>query len=249
MIPNNNVISLVAEKLVKQFGKRRVVNSISLEIKKGEIVGLLGPNGAGKSTTFYMMTGRILPDSGRVTLGGRDLTKDTMYERARAGIGYLPQETSVFRNLTVRENLEMVLEESGMQKEPRREKIERLLGQYGLLKLQDTLGIMLSGGERRRVEIARCLALDPMFILLDEPFSGIDPIAVADLQSIIRGLKSEGYGVLLTDHNVRETLTITERAYLINDGTVFLEGNPDEIAENELARKHYLGEDFYWPAK
>lgn len=249
MKPNENGVSLVAEKLVKQFGKRRVVNSISLEIKRGEIVGLLGPNGAGKSTTFYMMTGRILPDSGRVMLGDRDVTKDTMHERASAGIGYLPQETSVFRNLTVRENLEMVLEESGVPKGPRCEKIERLLGQYGLLKLQDTLGIMLSGGERRRVEIARCLAMDPMFILLDEPFSGIDPIAVADLQSIIRGLKSEGYGVLLTDHNVRETLTITERAYLINDGTVFLEGSPDDIAENELARKHYLGEDFYWPAK
>lgn len=244
-----NSVSLTAEKLVKNFDKRRVVNNISLEIKKGEIVGLLGPNGAGKSTTFYMMTGRILPDSGRVLLGDRELTKDTMYERARAGIGYLPQEASIFRNLTVRENLEMVLEESGMPKKQLREKADGLLGEYGLLKIQDTLGISLSGGERRRVEIARCLALDPMFILLDEPFSGIDPIAVADLQGIIRGLKNEGYGVLLTDHNVRETLTITERAYLINDGAVFLEGTPDEIAENEMARKHYLGEDFYWPAK
>lgn len=249
MACNGNGVSLTAERLVKEFGKRRVVNCISLEIKKGEIVGLLGPNGAGKSTTFYMMTGRILPDSGRVLLGDRELTKDTMYERARAGIGYLPQEASIFRNLTVRENLEMVLEESGTPRDERREKIDRLLGEYGLKKLQDTLGVALSGGERRRVEIARCLALDPMFILLDEPFSGIDPIAVADLQNIIRDLKSEGYGVLLTDHNVRETLTITERAYLINDGTVFLEGEPDEIAENELARKHYLGEDFYWPSK
>lgn len=243
------MVSFRAENLVKEFSGRRVVNKISIEIKKGEIVGLLGPNGAGKSTTFYMMTGRILPDDGKVFLGDRDLTKDTMYMRARAGIGYLPQEASIFRNLTVRENLDMVLEESGMPKESRDEKIDKLLGEYGLLRLQGTQGVSLSGGERRRVEIARCLALDPMFILLDEPFSGIDPIAVADLQSIIRGLKSSGYGVLLTDHNVRETLNITDRAYLVNDGTIFFEGDPYEIAENELARKHYLGEDFYLLSK
>lgn len=242
-------ISLRAENLVKSFGKRRVVNNISISIKKGEIVGLLGPNGAGKSTTFYMMTGRILPDSGRVFIGDKDVTGETMYVRARAGIGYLPQEASIFRSLSVRDNLDLVLEESGMPKDRRDERIDKLLGEYGLLHLQDTPGVSLSGGERRRVEIARCLATDPMFILLDEPFSGIDPIAVADLQSIIRDLKRRGYGVLLTDHNVRETLTITERAYLINDGQLFLEGRPEEIADNPLARKYYLGEDFYWQSK
>lgn len=242
-------ISLKAENLVKSFGKRRVVNNISISIKKGEIVGLLGPNGAGKSTTFYMMTGRILPDSGRVFIGDKDVTGETMYVRARAGIGYLPQEASIFRSLSVRDNLDLVLEESGMPKDRRDERIDKLLGEYGLLHLQDTPGVSLSGGERRRVEIARCLATDPMFILLDEPFSGIDPIAVADLQSIIRDLKRRGYGVLLTDHNVRETLTITERAYLINDGQLFLEGRPEEIADNPLARKYYLGEDFYWQSK
>lgn len=242
-------ISLRAENLVKSFGKRRVVNNICISIKKGEIVGLLGPNGAGKSTTFYMMTGRILPDSGRVFIGDKDVTGETMYIRARAGIGYLPQEASIFRSLSVRDNLDLVLEESGMPKDRRDERIDKLLGEYGLLHLQDTPGVSLSGGERRRVEIARCLATDPMFILLDEPFSGIDPLAVADLQSIIRGLKRRGYGVLLTDHNVRETLTITERAYLINDGQLFLEGRPEEIADNPLARKYYLGEDFYWQSK
>lgn len=251
MIENSadDSVCLRAEHLVKAFGKRRVVDNISIEIKKGEIVGLLGPNGAGKSTTFYMMTGRILPDSGRVFLGDRELTGESMYVRARAGIGYLPQEASIFRSLTVKENLDLVLEESGLPKAEREEKIARLLGEYGLLRLEDSLGVSLSGGERRRVEIARCLALDPMFILLDEPFSGIDPIAVSDLQSIIRGLKSRGYGVLLTDHNVRETLTITERAYLIADGKVFLEGEPAEIADNPLAREYYLGQDFYWQSK
>lgn len=242
-------MSLRAENLVKSFGKRRVVNNICISIKKGEIVGLLGPNGAGKSTTFYMMTGRILPDSGRVFIGDKDVTGEAMYVRARAGIGYLPQEASIFRSLSVRDNLDLVLEESGMPKDRRDERIDKLLGEYGLLHLQDTPGVSLSGGERRRVEIARCLATDPMFILLDEPFSGIDPIAVADLQSIIRDLKRRGYGVLLTDHNVRETLTITERAYLINDGQLFLEGRPEEIADNPLARKYYLGEDFYWQSK
>lgn len=248
-VDTRGVVSLRAERLVKVFGRRRVVDKISIEIKKGEIVGLLGPNGAGKSTTFYMMTGRILPDAGSVFLGDRELTKETMYARARAGIGYLPQEASIFRSLTVRDNLNLVLEESGIPKAQRNEKIDKLFGEYGLLRLQDILGVSLSGGERRRVEIARCLALEPMFILLDEPFSGIDPIAVADLQSIIRGLKSRGYGVLLTDHNVRETLTITDRAYLVADGKVFLEGKPEEIADNPLAREHYLGQDFYWQSK
>ena len=237
---------LRAEKLVKAFGGRRVVNEVSVEIKKGEIIGLLGPNGAGKSTTFYMIVGRILPDSGCVWLGDPQLSDQPMYQRARAGIGYLPQEASVFRSLTVRQNLDLVLEESGVPRDVRGDKISRLLKEYGLSHLEDTKAVSLSGGERRRVEIARCLALEPLFILLDEPFSGIDPIAVADLQSIIRELKERGYGILLTDHNVRETLSITDRAYLIYEGKVFLEGKPDYITENKDARKFYLGEDFSW---
>ncbi|MDO4987404.1 MAG: LPS export ABC transporter ATP-binding protein [Synergistes sp.] len=237
---------LRADKLVKRFGKRCVVNEVSLEIKSGEIIGLLGPNGAGKSTTFYMIVGRIVPESGTVSLGGKELTDLPMYMRARAGIGYLPQEASVFRSLTVRQNLDLVLEESGMPKDDREKKIAELLKEYGLTHLQDTSAAALSGGERRRVEIARCLAIEPLFILLDEPFSGIDPIAVADIQSIIRDLRSRGYGILLTDHNVRETLSITDKAYLIYEGKVFLEGKPDYIADNTEARKYYLGKDFSW---
>ena len=245
----------------------RAVNEVSVKIEKGEIIGLLGPNGAGKSTTFYMIVGRIIPDSGNVWLGGQELSALPMYQRARAGIGYLPQEASVFRSLTVRQNLDLVLEESGVPADVRGDKISSLLDDYGLKHLQDTKGVSLSGGERRRVEIARCLALEPHFILLDEPFSGldeqlrddmrrlvldlherfgIDPIAVADLQSIIRDLKERGYGILLTDHNVRETLSITDRAYLIYEGKVFLEGEPEEIADNVKARELYLGKDFSW---
>ena len=248
--------TLRAEKLVKSFSGRRVVNEVSVKIEKGEIIGLLGPNGAGKSTTFYMIVGRIIPDSGNVWLGGQELSALPMYQRARAGIGYLPQEASVFRSLTVRQNLDLVLEESGVPADVRGDKISSLLDDYGLKHLQDTKGVSLSGGERRRVEIARCLALEPHFILLDEPFSGIDPIAVADLQSIIRDLKERGYGILLTeergygilltDHNVRETLSITDRAYLIYEGKVFLEGEPEEIADNVKARELYLGKDFSW---
>lgn len=237
---------LRAEHLVKEYGGRKVVNDVSIEIKKGEIIGLLGPNGAGKSTTFYMIVGRIYPEAGTVWLGDIPLTQMPMYQRARAGIGYLPQEASIFRNLTVRQNLDLVLEESGVAKDIRGDKISWLLKEYGLDHLQDTKGVSLSGGERRRVEIARCLALEPLFILLDEPFSGIDPIAVADLQAIIRDLKSRGYGILLTDHNVSETLNITDKAYLIYEGKVFLEGRPEEIIENKEARKYYLGEDFTW---
>lgn len=237
---------LKAEHLVKTFNRRRVVDDVSIEISEGEIVGLLGPNGAGKSTTFYMMVGRILPESGRVFIGGNDITMLPMYERAKTGLGYLPQEASVFRRLTVFQNLDLVLEESGIEKDERKERIEILIENYGLSAIRDILGVSLSGGERRRVEIARCLALNPSFILLDEPFSGIDPIAVSDLQAIIKKLKDNGYGILLTDHNVRETLSITDRAYLIHHGKVFLEGIPDEIAENKLARKFYLGADFTW---
>lgn len=246
-MPESNTANILrTERLIKAFSGRRVVDEVSVSIKKGEIVGLLGPNGAGKSTTFYMIVGRILPDSGSVWLGEDDLSGRPMYQRARSGIGYLPQEASVFRSLTVRQNLDLVLEESGVPSGIRGDKITSLLEDYGLKHLQDTKGVSLSGGERRRVEIARCLALEPHFILLDEPFSGIDPIAVADLQSIIRGLKERGYGILLTDHNVRETLSITDRAYLIYEGKVFLEGRPDDIAGNEEARKFYLGKDFSW---
>ncbi|MDO4953396.1 MAG: LPS export ABC transporter ATP-binding protein, partial [Synergistaceae bacterium] len=232
---------LRAENLVKIYNKRRVVDDLSIHIKTGEIVGLLGPNGAGKSTSFYMITGRILPDSGRVFIGDTEMTQMPMYKRARCGLGYLPQEDSIFRRLTVFQNLDLVLEEAGMEKTARHEKIRRLLKEYGIEQIKDTQGISLSGGERRRVEIARCLALEPSYILLDEPFSGIDPIAVADIQSMIKALRERGYGVLLTDHNVRETLSITDRAYLIHDGKVFLEGLPDEIAHNEEAKKWYLG--------
>lgn len=238
--------SLRVEHLVKVYNKRRVVDDVSIKINRGEVVGLLGPNGAGKSTTFYMIVGRILPESGRVFNGEKEITQMPMYERARTGIGYLPQEPSVFRRLTVRQNIDLVLEESGMQKKEREEKTSKLLAEYGLEHIKDTQGVSLSGGERRRVEIARCLALEPSYILLDEPFSGIDPIAVADLQGMINDLRAHNYGILLTDHNVRETLSITDRAYLINRGKVFLEGIPEDIAENEEAKKFYLGEKFTW---
>ncbi len=193
-----------------------------------------------------MIVGRILPESGTVYVNDLDVSSMPMYERARVGLGYLPQEASVFRNLTVRQNLDLVLEESGVPAKQRADKIASLLKDYGIEHLSDVQGVSLSGGERRRVEIARCLALEPSFILLDEPFSGIDPIAVADLQTIIRNLRDRGYGVLLTDHNVRETLSITDRTYLIHDGRVFLHGLPDEIANNQQAKKFYLGEDFSW---
>lgn len=246
MMGNTEAGILKADHLVKTFNGRRVVNDVSISIRKGEIVGLLGPNGAGKSTTFYMIVGRILPESGTVYVNDLDVSSMPMYERARVGLGYLPQEASVFRNLTVRQNLDLVLEESGVPAKQRADKIVSLLKDYGIEHLSDVQGVSLSGGERRRVEIARCLALEPSFILLDEPFSGIDPIAVADLQTIIRNLRDRGYGVLLTDHNVRETLSITDRTYLIHDGRVFLHGLPDEIANNQQAKKFYLGEDFSW---
>ena len=246
MMGNTEAGILKADHLVKTFNGRRVVNDVSISIRKGEIVGLIGPNGAGKSTTFYMIVGRILPESGTVYVNDLDVSSMPMYERARVGLGYLPQEASVFRNLTVRQNLDLVLEESGVPAKQRADKIASLLKDYGIEHLSDVQGVSLSGGERRRVEIARCLALEPSFILLDEPFSGIDPIAVADLQTIIRNLRDRGYGVLLTDHNVRETLSITDRTYLIHDGRVFLHGLPDEIANNQQAKKFYLGEDFSW---
>ena len=234
---------LKAENLRKSYSGRNVVKKISVEVNAGEVVGLLGPNGAGKTTSFYMIVGLIQPDAGIVKIDDVDITNMPVYQRARAGIGYLPQESSVFRNLTVRENINLVWEETGKRREAQK-LTDELLEQFKITHIAETKGYSLSGGERRRVEIARALTLKPKFILLDEPFSGIDPIAVADIQSMIDELKAHGYGVLITDHNVRETLSITDRTYLIHDGEIFLAGTPSEVTNNEMARKFYLGEHF-----
>ncbi len=237
--------TLTASDLRKEYNGRLVVGGVSITVNAGEVVGLLGPNGAGKTTSFYMIVGLIKPDSGKVLIDFEDITGQPVYMRARAGIGYLPQEASVFRNLTVRENINLVWEEHG-KKKLANELTEELLRQFKITHIADTKGYSLSGGERRRVEIARALTMKPKFILLDEPFSGIDPIAVADIQQMIHELKDRGYGILITDHNVRETLSITDRTYLIHDGRIFLSGTPEEVAGNELARKFYLGENFEW---
>ena len=237
--------TLTASDLRKEYNGRLVVGGVSITVNAGEVVGLLGPNGAGKTTSFYMIVGLIKPDSGKVLIDFEDITGQPVYMRARAGIGYLPQEASVFRNLTVRENINLVWEEHG-KKKLANELTEELLRQFKITHIADTKGYSLSGGERRRVEIARALTMKPKFILLDEPFSGIDPIAVADIQSMVEELKNHGYGILITDHNVRETLSITDRTYLIHDGRIFLSGTPEEVAGNELARKFYLGENFEW---
>ncbi|HPU77086.1 MAG TPA: LPS export ABC transporter ATP-binding protein [Thermosynergistes sp.] len=238
--------TLRAEKLEKSFRERTVVSLVSLKVKRGEIVGLLGPNGAGKTTTFYMIVGLIFPDKGKIYLDGLDVTPMPVYRRARLGIGYLPQEPSVFRNLTVRENLELVLEERGLDQKGRKEIVDHLIEEFGIAEIAHVRGNSLSGGERRRVEIARSLATMPDFILLDEPFSGIDPIAVYDIQQLIISLKSKGYGILLTDHNVRETLAITDRACLIHNGSIVIEGSPRDVAASDMARRFYLGERFHW---
>ena len=237
--------TLTASDLRKEYNGRLVVGGVSITVNAGEVVGLLGPNGAGKTTSFYMIVGLIKPDSGKVLIDFEDITGQPVYMRARAGIGYLPQEASVFRNLTVRENINLVWEEHG-KKKLANELTEELLRQFKITHIAETKGYSLSGGERRRVEIARALTMKPKFILLDEPFSGIDPIAVADIQQMIHELKDRGYGILITDHNVRETLSITDRTYLIHDGQIFLSGTPEEVAGNELARKFYLGENFEW---
>lgn len=236
---------LTAEDLRKSYSGRLVVGGVSVNVNHGEVVGLLGPNGAGKTTSFYMIVGLIRPDSGKVSIDDQEITNLPIYERARLGIGYLPQEASVFRNLTVRENLDLVWEETGKRKQAK-QLTDELLEQFKITHIADTKGYALSGGERRRVEIARAMTLKPKFILLDEPFSGIDPIAVADIQTMIHELKDQGYGILITDHNVRETLSITDRTYLINAGKIFLAGSPAEVAENEMAKKFYLGENFEW---
>jgi lipopolysaccharide export system ATP-binding protein len=245
VIQPNKVRKLVTEEISKSYGGRQVVHGVSLEISQGEVVGLLGPNGAGKTTSFYMIVGLVRPDGGRILTDGVDITRTPMYLRARDyGISYLPQEPSVFRKLTVEENILAVLETQPMSWEARRKKTETLMGQLALERVRRTKGYALSGGERRRVEIARCLAIDPAFILLDEPFSGIDPIAVLELQQIIFDLKASNIGVLITDHNVPETMSVTDRAYIITDGRIFRTGTPGELGRDPEVRRVYLGEGF-----
>lgn len=236
--------ALEAKKLEKTYRGRKVVKGASFQVKHGEVVGLLGPNGAGKTTSFYMMVGLVKPDHGRVVLDGVDITRMPMYQRARNGIGYLAQEPSVFRKLTVAENLAAILETLGLSDLERRDRRDSLLAELGIAHLADSLAYTLSGGERRRVEIARALTMSPKFILLDEPFAGIDPLAVQDIQGIISLLKTKGIGILITDHNVRETLAITDRAYIINDGKIIEAGTPEEITASPRVREFYLGEAF-----
>ncbi len=236
--------TLSCSKLKKIYNKRAVVKSSSIEVKQGEIVGLLGPNGAGKTTTFYMIVGLVRPDGGDVFLDATNITRLPMYKRARLGIGYLPQEASVFRNLTVEENILGVLEFTTLSKTERKERADMMLEELNISPIRKSMGYALSGGERRRTEIARALALNPKFILLDEPFAGVDPIAVEDIQQIVNGLAKRNIGVLITDHNVHETLSITSHAYLLFDGSIFMQGTSEEIAANPEVRKMYLGEKF-----
>jgi lipopolysaccharide export system ATP-binding protein len=243
-LSTDNVSRLSCESIAKSFRRRKVVDNVDLEIRGGEVVGLLGPNGAGKTTIFYMVVGLIQPDGGKILLNGEEITSLPMYLRARKGIGYLPQEPSVFRKLTVEENLVAILETLPLSGEERRERLEQLLEELGLSALRKQKAYSLSGGERRRVEITRALVLSPFFILLDEPFAGIDPIAVFDIQTIIRQLKSRGIGIIITDHNVRETLGVCDRAYILNDGQILEAGTPERISRSRKARKIYLGDGF-----
>jgi len=235
---------LKAIELVKEYKKRVVVSKVSVEVKQGEIVGLLGPNGAGKTTTFYMICGMIKPKSGEIELDGDDISKYPMYKRAQAGIGYLPQEPSIFRKMTVKENILAILQFMKLDKDEAEEKCEKLISDFSLKKIEDSKGYTLSGGERRRTEIARALASDPKFILLDEPFAGIDPIASEDIMKIVAKLKDRGIGILITDHNVHETLSIVDRAYILIEGKIFRSGSADELASDEMVKKLYLGENF-----
>jgi lipopolysaccharide export system ATP-binding protein len=236
--------SLAVRDLRKRYRNREAVKGVSLGIAPGEVVGLLGPNGAGKTTIFHMMVGLVRPDAGTVLLNGEDITRLPMHRRARMGLGYLPQEPSVFRKLTVRENILAFLEETSLSEGEREERLRELLVEMRISHVEGTMGYSLSGGERRRVEIARSLVISPLFLLLDEPFAGIDPISVADLQQVIIGLKEKGIGVIITDHNVRDTLTVCDRGYIISEGEILLEGNPEEIASSSRVREIYLGEQF-----
>lgn len=236
--------SIRAEHLIKRYSKRTVVNDVSLELKEGEIVGLLGPNGAGKTTSFYMMVGMVNPSEGNVYLNDKKITSMAMYRRARLGVSYLPQEASIFRKLSVENNILAILQLQSMKRSERKERLEQLLEDFRITHIRKSKGYMLSGGERRRCEIARALASDPKFIFLDEPFAGIDPITVEEIMHLVKKLKEKGIGVLITDHNVHETLSITDRAYILIDGKIFCSGSAEEIAENEEVRKRYLGETF-----
>ena len=241
---NEERLVLRTEGLVKKYGKRTVVNGVSFDVKQGEIVGLLGPNGAGKTTSFYMTTGLVVPNGGRIFLGDQEITNFPVYKRAKAGIGYLAQEASVFRKMSVEDNIASVLEMTGKSKEEQRESLESLIKEFRLEKVRKNYGDRLSGGERRRTEIARCLAIDPKFIMLDEPFAGVDPIAVEDIQYIVWKLKDRNIGILITDHNVEETLCITNRAYLLFEGRILFQGTPEELADNQVVRDKYLTNSF-----
>ena len=240
---------LRTDNLVKKYGKRTVVNHVSIVVTQGEIVGLLGPNGAGKTTTFYMTVGLVQPNEGRIFLNNLDITKYPVYKRAQNGIGYLAQEASVFRKLSVEDNIRAVLQMTNTSREYQQEKLESLISEFRLQKVRKNLGDRLSGGERRRTEIARCLAIDPKFIMLDEPFAGVDPIAVEDIQSIVYKLKEKNIGILITDHNAPETLSITDRAYLLFDGRILFQGTSEELAENPIVREKYLGRNFIFHRK
>ena len=237
-------MKLETKNLVKMYKGRRVVNDVSLGLDTGEIVGLLGPNGAGKTTTFYMMVGLVRPDDGRVLLEGQDITQTPMFKRARLGLGYLAQEPSIFRKLTVAENLMLVMEMNGISRKERLVRADALLEEFSLMRVRNSKGQILSGGERRRVEIARALATNPMFILLDEPFTGVDPIAIGEIQDLVRKLKDKGIGIVITDHNVRETLAITDRAYIMSEGEIKTSGPSADLPDDPIARKYYLGDRF-----
>lgn len=243
-VQTEETMVLRTENLVKRYKSRTVVNHVSIDVKQGEIVGLLGPNGAGKTTTFYMTVGLVMPNEGKIFLNNQEITKYPVYKRAQNGIGYLAQEASIFRKMTVEDNIRSVLEMTNTSQAYQKEKLESLIDEFGLHKVRKNLGDRLSGGERRRSEIARCLAIDPKFIMLDEPFAGVDPIAVQDIQEIVAKLKYKNIGILITDHNVDETLSITDRAYLLFEGKVLFQGSAEELADNEIVREKYLGRDF-----
>lgn len=242
--PVEHDMELRAEHLMKRYGKRVVVDDVNINVRQGEIVGLLGPNGAGKTTSFYMTTGLVVPNDGHIYLNDHEITSYPVYKRARAGIGYLPQEASVFRKMSVEDNILSVLELTGKPRQYQKEKLESLISEFRLEKVRKNLGDQLSGGERRRTEIARCLAIDPKFIMLDEPFAGVDPIAVEDIQHIVWQLKYRNIGILITDHNVQETLSITDRAYLLFEGRILFQGTPEELAANKIVREKYLSNSF-----